>query len=416
MKSLVSALFRNSSRTLFTIFVATLLVRGGFILTLQDGFYFPDSVAYSKAAMNLLSHGELGESYKRPPGYPVFLAGIYLFFGESIFAVRTIESLIGALLAIVIALIGRRIGGDTVGALAGLLWSIYPLGVFIAGLVYPTGLVTTLLASGILCILSGSQPELSRKRAFLAGILLGLATLTVPVVIATISVIGLWLLYRRPVNRLRLVSLFFLGAALVILPWAIRDFYVYGRVVLVEPRVVEHLPRMRSADAELRQRKVEAILSHPSEYAFRIARHLSYFWKLYPDRITMDKPGFREQWHEKHPRVVQNTIFTTNDLVTVISILSTGPLFVFAILGTAAMWLERERRRELALLWGTILSFAAMYSLFYAKTRYRIPIEPYITILSAYGIKKTWDLLAARFARDEAAAQFGNVRGSKLEV
>jgi hypothetical protein len=78
--------------------------------------------------------------------------------------------------------------------------------------------------------------------------------------------------------------------------------------------------------------------------------------------------------------------------------LSTGPLFIFAIIGTVAMCLEPARRHYLVLLWAIILSFAAVYSLFYAKTRYRIPIEPYITILSAYGLRKTWLLVAAHFA------------------
>jgi 4-amino-4-deoxy-L-arabinose transferase-like glycosyltransferase len=104
-----------------------------------------------------------------------------------------------------------------------------------------------------------------------------------------------------------------------------------------------------------------------------------------------------------------------------VSLLSTGPLFLFAILGTVAMWLHEERRRDLWFLWGTILSFAVTYSFFFTQSRYRIPIEPFIIILSAYGIKQTWDLAAARFARRAQVevrpeAAVGNVRGSKFEV
>ena len=67
------------------------------------------------------------------------------------------------------------------------------------------------------------------------------------------------------------------------------------------------------------------------------------------------------------------------------------------MMGTAAMYFLRERRRDLLLLWSVILSFAVGYSAFYAKTRYRIPIEPYIVILSAYGLRHSWLLVAARF-------------------
>jgi hypothetical protein len=86
------------------------------------------------------------------------------------------------------------------------------------------------------------------------------------------------------------------------------------------------------------------------------------------------------------------------------------------------MWFESKRRRHLSLLWVIILSFALVYSLFYTKTRYRIPIEPYIIILSAYGIKKAWNLVAARFvcgqveAKVKLEAQVKGVQGSRFEV
>jgi 4-amino-4-deoxy-L-arabinose transferase-like glycosyltransferase len=69
----------------------------------------------------------LGETYNRPPGYPVFLAGIHAAFGESILAVRIVESVMGALQTVVIAVMGKRIGGEVVGVLSGILWSIYPI-------------------------------------------------------------------------------------------------------------------------------------------------------------------------------------------------------------------------------------------------------------------------------------------------
>ena len=98
----------------------------------------------------------------------------YLFsIRPNIVCVRLVEGLIGALLAIIIALIGKRIGGEVVGTLAGLLWSLYPLAIFIAGLVYPTNLLAMLLACGVLSLLPSSQKELSTQRVFLAGVFWG---------------------------------------------------------------------------------------------------------------------------------------------------------------------------------------------------------------------------------------------------
>jgi 4-amino-4-deoxy-L-arabinose transferase-like glycosyltransferase len=393
---------------LLGVFLTAFGLRATFILTLQDGFYFPDSVEYSSAALNLINNGELGESYHRPPGYPVFLAAIYFLFGENIVAIRMVESLVGALLAVIIALIGKRIAGDVVGALAGVLWSIYPIAIFIAGLIYPTNLLAMLLACGVLSLLPSSQKELSPKRVFLAGVLWGVATLTTPIVLATIGATGLWLILGSRVKRLVLVSLLFLGSALTIVPWIIRDLYVYGQIVAVEPRVIEHLPRIGSGADNVRDNKIGVILEHPRLFVGHLVNEFLHFWKLYPDRIAMDRPGFREKYHEKDERMVKNTIFSTGTLVNAVSILTTGPIFFFAIIGTVAIWFERQRRRDLLLLCATILSFAVGYSAFYSKTRYRIPIEPYIIILSAYGLKRFWDLLAARFLLRQVAAAGSN--------
>ena len=81
-------------RTLILIFILALLIRGIFILTMQNGFYFADSVRYSAAAVSLLATGDFGEKYTRPPVYPVFLAGIYAVFGERMLAVRAVCSFI----------------------------------------------------------------------------------------------------------------------------------------------------------------------------------------------------------------------------------------------------------------------------------------------------------------------------------
>ena len=97
----------------------------------------------------------------------------------------------------------------------------------------------------------------------------------------------------------------------------------------------------------------------------------------------MDSRNYRQQRHHKDDRVVNDTVFSANDLVNIVNLLSTGPVFVFALIGSAAMWFRKERNRENILLWGIIFSFAIVYSLFAGRTRYRIPIEPYLMVFCA---------------------------------
>jgi len=95
---------------------------------------------------------------------------------------------------------------------------------------------------------------------------------------------------------------------------------------------------------------------------------------------------------ERDSRIVRKTVFGTK-WTSLISILSVGPLFFFALIGFGAMWIDKERRRDLSLLCLVILSFAIGYSFFHVVVRYRIPVEPYILTLSAYGLYQMWAML-----------------------
>lgn len=103
--------------------------------------------------------------------------------------------------------------------------------------------------------------------------------------------------------------------------------------------------------------------------------------------------------HDEDSRIVRETVFGTS-WTSLVSILSAGSMLLFALVGTGAMWFQKERRRALSLLAITILSFAVGYSFFWGKMRYRIPIEPYIIILSAYGLRHIWLALARRSTRE----------------
>jgi 4-amino-4-deoxy-L-arabinose transferase-like glycosyltransferase len=392
----VNVFFSNWRRTVSLIFFLALLMRGTFIVTQQDGFYFPDSLQYSEAAVNLLRFGEFGATYDRAPAYPAFLAGVYSLFGESIFAIRVVESLMGAFLAVVIATLGRRVGGELVGASAGLIWVVYPMGIFVAGLIYPTGLAAVLLACGVWCMLPANDAELSPKGVFFGGLFFGLAALTIPVALLTIVVVAAWVFYWARYSRLFFALLIILGSAVALGPWTARNFFVYGEAILVQPHFEQHLPPIGIPESSRSADRIDAILLRPDRYASRFGINFVQFWELYPNRIKMSDQDYRDKLHAEDPRLVRETIFTPNRLINAASILSTGPIFFFALLGTVAMCLRRDLRRELSLLWMMTLSFAVGYAFFVGKLRYRTPVEPYLIILSAYGMNATFAMIFAR--------------------
>jgi 4-amino-4-deoxy-L-arabinose transferase-like glycosyltransferase len=414
--------FSAWQRSLLAIFVTALLIRSVFILTLQNGFYFVDSLDYSQAATNLLAHGTFGAGYDRSPMYPLVLAAIYALFGQHIVAIRLVQAVMGACIAVLIALIAQRLGSKGVGVLAGGLWSVYPLGVFIAGLEYPESVATLLLAVAVLCMMTNMKQALGAGRVVLGGLFLGAAVLTIPGTLAAVLAITLWIVYWQSARRFVLAALFLLGVALPLTPWTIHNLYTYGQIVIVDPRLTRPrgVPAQQedvinesfNAAAVYLETRMKTLMRYPGTYVGYVVQEFGHFWELYPTRVLMSYQSYREELHERDVRVVKQTIFGTN-YTDLISVMSTGPMFLFALIGTGALWFQKEWRPGLSLLTMTILSFAIGYScFFYGKTRYRLPVEPYIIILSAYGLKQTWSLLAGQTIRERLC----RVRGTEHAI
>ncbi len=96
------------------------------------------------------------------------------------------------------------------------------------------------------------------------------------------------------------------------------------------------------------------------------------FWRLYP-----------------HTERIYNYEYSRS-LLVIASLLSYGPVLLFAIIGmivSAKLW-----KKEI-FLYGVIISFVAVHLIFWSQIRYRLPIMPYIIIFAAYGL----DLIYRRF-------------------
>ena len=122
------------TKKLGLLLIVCVLIRITYSLTLQDKFYFPDSVRYDRIASELL----LGEGFSSSftaPLYPVFLSWVYALFGHSLLAVRIMHSIIGTASVFIMYLLGREIFSEKAGLTAALLGSVYPFFIFFTGLV-----------------------------------------------------------------------------------------------------------------------------------------------------------------------------------------------------------------------------------------------------------------------------------------
>lgn len=172
------------------------------------------------------------------PGLPLLTAGLYELRGSADETMaRIVYALLGALAVPLAFALGRRLGGTDAGLIAMVPVAVYPALLEYGGMLMTEPLATTLLAGALLCLLRASE----RRRPWPwagSGLLLGALAMLRPeyaLLIPLLPALAL-LRLRRAEGRFRR-DLFAgpalaLGlACLVILPWTVRNFVVFDRLV-----------------------------------------------------------------------------------------------------------------------------------------------------------------------------------------
>jgi 4-amino-4-deoxy-L-arabinose transferase-like glycosyltransferase len=424
------------------IFVAAAIVGGVYVLTLdnESPLVRGDTVEYNQIAVNLVQ----GEGYAyfdppqptafRPPGYPVFLAAVYKVFGVSLLAARFAQAFLRAGTCVLIFLTARVLFGTRAAGVAAVASVFYPFFLYYhVGPVAAEGLYTFLLVL-LLFLLQLGLRRRGSALWFLSGTVLGAAFLTAP----RIFLFPVFLVMLMPMalsSRKRAAVctvLLVLGCGLVMLPWTVRNYIVFDRVVLVtthggydllagvnpDYRVwrerdersevfQEHArqvrgvleedlssvtgmslrPREDAVDTEGYRVALGVLIDQPGEILGNIPFKLSEFWKILPVRDgPHDTFLYRLLW------------IMTMDLLTVL-----GAVGVFLTIG---QW-----RYTLPLVL-CVLSASLVHLVFTAQHRYQTAVMPFVIMFA--GVTVDWAIRRAegyvRGARQDAALVPGGTR------
>ncbi len=373
VKTALSRVLRRPWKAALCLGGVAFVVRAGFVLNLQERWYFYDTVHYDAAARSLLS-GE-GFRYERPffgttaynlePLYPLFLAANYATFGRRFLAVRVVQGLLGALTCVVVFSLARRLFDVKVAALAGAICALYPHLVFISGLLYPEQLFTLLLAAGMWCLVR----YMATGRTLLmvgVGVCMGLAALVKGIALAFVPVLVVWLLFRRRTGkgqRLAHAALFVGTVVVVLLPWSLRNYRVFGQLA----------PVRAHATMVFDQRYVQQDEPLVAQWMHGKVDTWSFLVRYVEEFVRF--------WTPTLGRLQSRNEFTTR-WANMVSIAAAGPVLLFALLG---VWFARKRLNELMPLLLLVMTFACTYAFFLTHVRYRIPVEPYLILLAAFG-------------------------------
>jgi len=355
-----------------------------------------DQKSYDAFATAIVSGDWIGKpvSY-REPVYPLLVAAVYTVTGGNQTAARMVNALLGGLTCLALYGLGRRVFGAGVGLVAAAWYAVYFHSVAHSAYLLREALVT-LLATVLWITLWETMRGTRRTRwAILSALLYVVLVHTdarflfhAPFILALLLVgSGGW---RR---GLAAAVIFFSVFTVGMLPWQVRNYLVYDRIVLVNTRtLVADAPWRDYSGAE----PIAGLEEKPPDTRTGVRRLTGARKALYD--LTEFYRAFRFRGEVRNNSNVWEKAWSPVHNWT--SILGYGILIPFFLLG---YWLILSRRMtEAYVLVAPVAAHTILHVLKWGRYRYRIPIEPLLILVAFFAIAWLWSRYGRR--RGKAAA------------
>lgn len=229
--------YKKSSSLLFVIFLAALILRLSSSLLIQQQPIVHDAAQYNVIAKNIIegkgfSYDATHLTSSRSPIYPYFLSVIYKIFGYNYVYAKIAQAVIGAITCLIVYLIAKNIYNSFIGLWAALTACVYPSLIGYSSLLYSETLAGFLVALSILTFIFALKKDKPLLFVF-SGACFGLLSLCYPKFMLLPVVLGTSYCF---LNKFRIKSLksfawLILTVALVIAPWTVRNFKVFGKII-----------------------------------------------------------------------------------------------------------------------------------------------------------------------------------------
>jgi tetratricopeptide (TPR) repeat protein len=187
------------------LFFFALVVRAIYLFEISGSPFFRtlvgDAAFYDAWAVDI-QHDWLGkEIFYQAPLYPYALAGIYWVAGHDTLVVRLVQIVLGASACVLLAAGGRSFVSRRAAWIAGLLLALYAPAIFFDGLVQKPSLDLFFVTALVFLLGRIQDGSGGTGTAFVAGIAVGCLSLTRENALVLIPVLSAWLVWiNRPGN------------------------------------------------------------------------------------------------------------------------------------------------------------------------------------------------------------------------
>jgi 4-amino-4-deoxy-L-arabinose transferase-like glycosyltransferase len=412
------------------LFLAALAVRGAFVAFAAprgSDLVFPDAAVYDSIARNWLAgkgfREDSGRQASRAPGYPVFLAACHSLGLQRPKGIYVIQAVADSAMCVLLALLGRRLFGDSVGLLAGCIAAIYPFFIYFTGLLLAETLFTLgLVALMLLLFECRDALEKSTSRMLLlsaaAGVLMGLLVLLrSSLLLFPVFLLAIWLALSR--NRFKAMAAWgtmIAAMALVMLPWIVRNYEIFGRFIPTTLQVGESLYEANSPYADggpamdridwvkergggpmgeyennqfFRTAALKYIREHPGRFCALAVEKFMRFWNPLPNYGPYRRPlGIAVNVCAFVPII----LLAFAGILSTLAARTTARLVHEYELSERGQFIRRRKRdtATLLLLLSPVAYFTLLHTVFVGSVRYRTPIMPFVILLAAAGMESVW--------------------------
>jgi 4-amino-4-deoxy-L-arabinose transferase-like glycosyltransferase len=331
--------------------------------------------------------GATGPTALLAPGYPAVIAVVFRIFGMFTFpaaiAVMTMQTLFSTATVLLIMIVGRKCFDPRTADLAGAFWAVSLPLLWMPTIFWET-CFSTLLLVGMIALALRCQEKPSRSLWALMGGYCGLAALVNPALLTALLALLGWSAWQTRKKLPYAPSLGLLVLLLVFAPWPIRNARALGAFI----------PLRSTVGLELWMGNRDGATGFLDESVFPLFNRWEYAEYASKGEVAYmrDKAALAGSYIRAHPAA----FLRLSSLRFVRFWTGTGSQdgsAVFAIhavltscLGAVGMWRLWQRRRFAiaALFLLPLMLFPLPYYITHAEFRYRLVVDPLLTILAAY--------------------------------
>ena len=409
---------KGDYRVYLYLFLLALTVRILFLLFIDDPILFNK---YPYFAEKLATGVDIGERLvDLSPFYLYFLALIKKMLNLDWIYVKTIQSIIGASICLLLLTLGTRLFNRETGILSALIYAVYGNLIVLESTLEPTVFVLLFNLLTLLFLTSSKTQHRSKQyqnsMLVLAGFFCGISIITKPSFLLFVPLAVGFLIFSSPgeasmIMRIRQSMVFLTLSVLIILPITVRNYVKVNDFVLVTAdagKVFYHgngkgasaLDGLALIDEGFSEESInEPDYAHVlyRETARSISgRHLSpsesskfWFQKTFAE-IVQDPMAYLLLQMKKF-----FYFFNDYEMHYIASAYKeykqslSFPLIrygVIAALGILGMILSLKYFRRLFLIYGLILLYLISGLIFLVQSRYRLPAVPYLCLFAGFAV------------------------------